>query len=233
MRACGARSRRRRGSREVHRRECARTVRKALGDACGGRQRLRDVVQRAARLAHQRQDLGGADPLRGRVVGDGLPLRCRGIGPLGGGCVVGDREPAARVRAAMEHEPRAGRIALHEPWLVEEGGTHRAAGVKHAGLDERAHPAPAHRPRRYPAHLHRHRGGLAGLQRRHRAGLPAVGGKVLQQVPDRRAGRGSADPRTSCGPGPSAARPDARAVASARAPRSALPAEGALGREHG
>ena len=167
--------------REVHRGERARAVWEPVADAGGGGQRLDDVAERPAAGAHERQDLGGGDALRGRIVRDGIALdRVLGAGDsaganaaeragcgTGAGCisgerVVGDAEAAARVGLAVQQQARAGRVALDQPRLVEERRAHRGAGVEHLGFDERAHSTAAHGARGDAAHLHGYGGLLAG-----------------------------------------------------------------------
>ncbi len=66
------------GAREVHRGERARAVRQALACARRGGQRLGDVGERAPRLAHEREDLRGADAVAGGIVRDRIPLLLSG-----------------------------------------------------------------------------------------------------------------------------------------------------------
>ncbi len=161
------------------------------------RQWLDDVGEPIAKTLHEGQDLRRADALAGRIVRDGtgrhrrLSLFSRGARrirwerELRRDRVMGDAEAAARVGAAVEHETRAGRIALHQPRLVEEGRAHASAAVVHDRLDERAHAATAHGARSDRAHLHSDRRLLAGAQAGDRARLAAVARKVLEQLADR------------------------------------------------
>ena len=55
---------------EVHRAERRRPCGQTLSDAHAGAERLDDVGKILAMLAYERQDLGGADALRRRIVGD-------------------------------------------------------------------------------------------------------------------------------------------------------------------
>ena len=108
-----------------------------------------------------------------------------------GGALVGlgvalDREAAATVSLAVQHQPRAGRITPDQPGLVEEGDAQRAARVGDGRLDQRPHAATAHGARGDLLDLDHHRGGLSDHQIGDRAGLAAVARKVLQQIPNRR-----------------------------------------------
>ncbi len=196
----------------------------------------RDVGQHAALGAHEREDLRRADALGGRVVRDrvaGAGLR----GDLGGAIarerVVGDAEAAAGVGLAVQQQARPGRVALDQPRLVEERRPHRPRGVADGRLDERAHPAAAHRrgqrsraPRPPPSPARRAaarrpcapRGGRSG---RCSSRSPTVRSPSACMAPRRRACR--AAPARPAG---------ARAAASARgASISSLLVEGATRRE--
>jgi len=97
---------------------------------------------------------------------------------------MGDAKAPARIGLAVQQHAHPGRVALHEPRLVEERRTHRPGRVEHGRLDERAHPAPTHRPRADRADLDRHGRLLAGAQAGDRARLAAVAGQVLEQLAD-------------------------------------------------
>ena len=171
---------------KVHRGERARPVRQPLGRASCRRERLRHVVQRALGALHEGQDLRRRDALRGRVMRHRSICAVNGRGRIvGRGRVVGDAEAAPRVCLAVQQQARPGRVALDQPRLVEEGRPHRTGRVEDLGLDQRAHAAPPHRARGDRANLDRDGRLLATAQRRHRAGLAAVAGQVLEQVTDR------------------------------------------------
>ena len=90
----------------------------------------------AARSAlHEREDLRRGDALGGRVVRDRLgragALARRLADARLRRCVVGDAEAAAAVGLAVQQQPRARRVALDEPGLVEERRAHRAGRVEH------------------------------------------------------------------------------------------------------
>jgi hypothetical protein len=143
-------------------------------------------VDSAARGAHEREDLRRADPLAGRVVGHRVtPAVGRRQVRLARRRVVGDAEAAAAVGLSVQEQPRPRRVALDQPGLVEEARTDRAGAVGDTGLHQRAHPAPPHGARGDRAHRYRHRRLLAGAQRRQRARLATVAGKVFEQVRDR------------------------------------------------
>ena len=144
---------------EVHRGQRRGAVGQALADARAGGQELGDLREAVPGALHEREDLRRGDAVGCRVVGDrlALPGAIRGLDGAGGrGRVMGDAEAAAAVRLAVQQQARPRRVALDQPWLVEEGGAHRPGRVEHAGLDQRAHPPAPDGPRGDAAHLHRH-----------------------------------------------------------------------------
>ena len=169
-----------RGLGEVHGAEGRGAARQSLARAQARRQRLEDVGELVTVLAHERQDLRGGDPLRRRVVRDRV-----GAGDgVRGRCVALHAERVAAPVLAVQDQPRPGRVLALEPRLVEEGRLHRARGVGHRGLHERAHPAPAHRAAADIAHLHHDGRRLSRRERGHRAGLATVVRQVREQVAD-------------------------------------------------
>ena len=156
----------------------------AIGQALAGAQargqRLADVAQRGAVLAHEREDLRRAQSLGGGIGRD-LARRAE---RLAGRRVRGDAEAVARLVLAVEHQSRARPVLALEPRLVEERRRHRAGGVRHHRLDERAHAAAADRARRDRAHLDDDGGGLAGHELVDRPGFAAVARQVLEQIAD-------------------------------------------------
>ncbi len=101
------------------------------------------------------------------------------------GRVVRDVEAAAAVGLAVKQQARPGRVAVDQPRLVEERGAHRAGGVEHDGLDQRAHAPAPNRARGDAAHLHGDGRLLARGERRDRPRLAAVARQVLEQLADR------------------------------------------------
>ena len=122
------------------------------------RQRLEHVGDRAGVRAHQRQDLGRGQALGRRVVRDRaaaagrLGRRARGPG-RGSGC-------APRTCRAGPAASRPGSVCTSHGWLKNVAFID--AGVVGDGrLDQRPHPAPAHRARGDAAHLDDHGRALA------------------------------------------------------------------------
>ena len=186
----------------MHGRQRAWPVGKALGHARARWERVGHVSQRVPSATHEREDLSRAHALAGRVVRDPGALAVAAIGASAGrvgpalgrvgpglcggggtaaGRVVRDAEAAARLRLAVQQQLAAGRIALHEPGLVEEHRAHGPGGVVDARFDERPHPAPANRPCTDRAHLDRNRRLLPDRERGYGARLAAVAGQVLEQ----------------------------------------------------
>ena len=185
----------------MHGRQRAWPVGKALGHARARWERVGHVSQRVPSATHEREDLSRAHALAGRVVRDlgalaaamdGSAVRVKpalarvGLGLSAGERaaaerVVRDAEAAARLGLAVQQQLGAGRIALHEPGLVEEHRAHGSGGVVDARFDERPHPAPAHRSRTDRAHLDRNRRLLPDRERGYGARLAAVAGQVLEQ----------------------------------------------------
>jgi len=147
---------------------------RALGEPLAGAepsgQRLDEIGQRILMLAHQGEDLSRRQSVRGRVMrhGPGSAHRIRRAG------MRLDAEPTSPLELAVQGEPRARRIALFEPWLIEEGRLHHAGFVGHGGLDQRSHAAPPDRARGDAPHLHDDGGAVAGNELGHRSGLPLV-----------------------------------------------------------
>ena len=157
-------------------------------------QRLDDVGERVAVLAHEREDLRRGDPFGRRV------LRDRAL----------DRGDLARTAACAADAVRPwslpfnmsrvpGGYLLLEPGLVEERHLRHAGGVGDGGLDQRLHAPPAHGPRCDRAHLDEHGRGLPG---------PSVA--TVRASPGR-AGGVRADRRPCPGRAPRPPRPRGRA----------------------
>ena len=171
---------------------------------------------------------GRAEALGGRIVGHRLAAG----GGLGGDRVALDAEPVASLVLAVQEQPRAGRVALGEPGLVEERGLHDAAVVGHRGLDQRTHSAPAYGARGDAPDLDDHGRRLPRDERCHRARLATVARQVLEQVADREQAEGesrllgswrpraSAPRRGARGAGRRRERPRARRVRADRAWRT-------------
>ena len=101
---------------EVHRRERGRADRAAARRRGRARAAARSTSRkRPARAAHEREDLRRGDALAGRVVGDGSAPSPAGVMPASAISlaerVVRDAEAARGLGLAVQHEPRAGRIA--------------------------------------------------------------------------------------------------------------------------
>ena len=156
----------------------------------------------------------------GRRVGRHLP---RVADRLAGRRVEGDAEAVAALVLALEQQPRARAVLALEPGLVEERRLHRPRRVGDHRLDERLHPAPAHRAAGDRAHLGDHRRGLVDRELADRARLLAVARQVLEQVADGQ----QPEPLRALGGGrrlrPRAASPAARAGDSAAGRRRAAP----------
>ncbi len=166
--------------REVCRRERAAAVGQALAGSQPRGQRLDHVGEPAGVAAHQREDLG-----RGQALGRGVVRDGAGAGRVVRRSRVGlDPEPGPRLELAMQHQPRSGRVLLHQPRLVEERRLHRAGVVGDGRLDQRPHAPPADRARGDAPDLDDHRRLLAGDQLRHRARLATVAGQMLEQIAD-------------------------------------------------
>ena len=99
--------------------------------------------------------------------------------------VVGDAKPASAIGLAVQQQARPRRVALQEPGLVEERGTHAARRIENPGLHQRAHSPPAHRPHTDRLHLHRDRRLLARAQRGDGARVAAGVRQMLEQLADR------------------------------------------------
>ncbi len=173
------------GPAEVHRGERRPALGQSFGDADARRERLHHVAERVPVLAHEREDLGGAHALGGRIVSHRpRPPRGAARADLDADRVMRDLEAPTPVGLAVQHQARARGIAAHKPWLIEERGPHRSGLVEHGRLDKPAHPAAAHRSAGDRADLHGHRRLLAHAQLRHRACLAMVARHVLEQLSD-------------------------------------------------
>ena len=161
--------------------ERGRAVREPAARPRPRRQRLDRVLGGRQVGAHQREDLRRGQPLRRRVVGD----LAAAAGRLVGRRVARDAKGVARGVLAVQDQARARRVLARQPRLVEERRLHDAGLVGDGRLDERLHPAPAHRAARDRAHLDDDRRDVAGLQRPDRARRAAVARQVLEQVADR------------------------------------------------
>ena len=166
---------------EVRGAERRRPVRPAAGGAQARRQRLDDVRERGAVLAHERGDLGRREPV-GRRIGRHVAAGADLLAGLG---VVLDAEAIAALVLALQHQPRAGAVLALQPRLVEERRLHDPRLVGDGRLHQRLHPAPAHGPRCDRAHLDRDGGDLVGRELGDRARLRAVAREMLEQVADR------------------------------------------------
>ncbi len=167
---------------EVHRLERRAALGQAQARPQPSRQRLDDVLERRTLGGHEGQDLGAREPLAGGVVRDLLGLGGRLLRRR----VVGNAEASVPLVLPVQHQPRAGLVALRQPRLVEERGLHRPGRIGDRRLDQRAHAAAADRPRRDRAHLDQHRRRLPRGERGHRARLAASTRHMLEQVLDGR-----------------------------------------------
>ena len=117
------------------------------------------------------------------------PPRSATSSPVSACSITTEAAPGRARELARQHQPRARPVAALQPRLVEERDRHRPRLVGHARLDERLHPAPAHRPARDRAHLDDDRRGLVRRSARRSCAPPAG-----------RAGCARAASRCSCSP---------------------------------
>ena len=145
----------------------------------------------AAARRRARQPRGGRARARGsasttgpRSPGSGRPRsRCRSASSVGAWLVTRNALRAAYLPCRTSRVPA--RVLARKPGLVEERRLHDARLVGDRRLDERLHPAAAHRAARDRAHLDDDRRDVAGHQRPHRARRAAVARQVLEQVAER------------------------------------------------
>ncbi len=163
----------------MHRAKRRTSLRQILGHPDGGGQRLKHIPQTIANLVHKREDLSRADTLGSRIVRNRASLPRAHVRAHR---VVGYAEAPARGGLAMQHQASAGRVVLHQPWLIEEGRSHRARVVEHGRLHQTAHPAAAHLPACDRAHLHRDRRLLSDTQPSDGACLATVARQMLEQL---------------------------------------------------
>jgi hypothetical protein len=145
--------------------------------------RLERLHGRPAPLAHEGEDLRRRQAVR-RGVGGHVALALA-RDRVGGRRMELDAEPVARLELALQQQAGTGAVLAFQPRLVEEGRVHRAGLVADHRLDDRPHPALAHRATRDRPHLDDDRGRLARDQGHDRAPLLAVARQVLEQVPHR------------------------------------------------
>src|SRR5262249_37079854 len=99
--------------------------------------------------------------------------------------VLIDPKASMTLVLAGEEQASARAVAVLQPRLIEERRLHAARTVGDDRLDERLHPAPAHRPRRDRANLDDDGRDLVRLHLVERGGRAPIARQMLEQVADR------------------------------------------------